>query len=176
MKDASVYLDFTKDVFQFLIENHELPEIPKKDIPDQLKEKRGIFIKIIHRESESPIGTEGHITADRPVHLNIRDILMQIVKGKELSGTSVEDYKLILSFPSPIKSCKDTTSVRLGEQGLFFRYMDLFSTVLPEEPMENDLDLSETLDLLVRRAEMDPSLFDWDNALYFTFTTEKIET
>ncbi len=174
MKDAAVFLDFTSEVLEFLIKNHRLPETNKKALHDSLIEKKGIFIKLVHKESGKSLGTEGHITADRAVYLNIRDILMQLVKGKDLSGTTPEDYQIVLSFPSPIKSCKDTTTVKLGEQGVFFRYMELFSTVLPQEPKENGWDLAETLDVLIKRAGLNPTLFDWDNALFFTFTTDKI--
>lgn len=177
--------DFVLKLARQTIENHvngKKTPIPKK-YPEELNEKRGVFVTIYKKSTKELRGCigipypemsliEALIEAANSVCLDPR---FEPLRPEEMNDISIEVS--ILTDPEPIKSKPKFISqeIEIGKHGLIIRKDLQGGLFLPKVPVEQNWNIEEYLENLCYKAGLTADAWLDSNSKLFRFEAEVFE-
>ena len=134
----------------------------------------GAFVSLHTQANRKLRGCIGRMTASAPLRKTVRTMALEAafsdprfpsLKPEELSGISIE-----ISALSPMESCADPRSVKVGVHGLYLIHRGRTGVLLPQVPVEQGWNLDEYLDYICVKAGLPPRSYEASGAELFTFT------
>ena len=164
---------FVKNTVDEFIKNGNFYEYDERDYSSISDLKNGIGI--IVRDNDVIIGEACHVTLDRTFLLNLRDMLLMVIKGdSKINMPNIENIKDLtfeIFLTERIKAVKSIDAVNTEKQGIFIQQLGKTAFRLPEKTKKSNSDILGEL------IEKTGSKLDNKNAsgfLLFTFSVEKI--
>ena len=119
-------------------------------------------------------GCIGRMTSSAPLEKTVRAMAIEAafgdprfpaLKAGELPGISIE-----ISALSPMETCPDPRSVKVGIHGLYLVHRGRSGVLLPQVPVEQGWNLDEYLDYICVKAGLPPHSYEAPGAELYTFT------
>ena len=151
-------------------------EIPAdKTAPEAALSKHcGAFVTLHTRVTGKLRGCIGRMSAAVPLQKTVRTMALEAAFGDprfppletgELSKVNIE-----ISALSPMESCGNPRSVKVGVHGLYLHHRGRSGVLLPQVPVEQGWNLDEYLDYICVKAGLPPRSYEAPDAELYTFT------
>jgi AmmeMemoRadiSam system protein A len=119
-------------------------------------------------------GCIGRLTAAWPLEKTVQAMAVEAAfsdpRFPALAPEELERCSIEISALSPMETCPDPRSVRVGVHGLYLVHRGRSGVLLPQVPMEQGWDLDEYLDYICVKAGLPPHSYKAPGAQLFTFT------
>ena len=134
----------------------------------------GSFVTLRTRGTNKLRGCIGRMIASTPLIQTVRTMALESafedprfppLTMEELSETDIE-----ISALSPMESCHDSSSVKVGVHGLYLRHRGRSGVLLPQVPTEQGWNQQEYLEYICVKAGLPPLSYKESGAELFTFT------
>ena len=119
-------------------------------------------------------GCIGRMIASAPLEKTVRAMAIEAAFGDprfpRLEAWELPGIRIEISALSPMESCADPRSVKVGVHGLYLIHRGRAGVLLPQVPVEQGWDLDEYLDYICVKAGLPPHSYDAPGAELYTFT------
>jgi len=119
-------------------------------------------------------GCIGRMAAAAPLEKTVRTMALEAAFGDPrfppLSSGEYPQINIEISALSPMESCPDPRSVKVGVHGLYLIHRGRSGVLLPQVPVEQGWDLDEYLDYICVKAGLPPHSYEAPGAELYTFT------
>ena len=153
VEEKKVMLQIARDSIASIFDSNVLTEIDYSDFPI-LNTEKGAFVTLTKRHNLR--GCIGYIISDMPLHKTIEDAARQSAIGDprfpqltQEEFTQIEIEISILSEPFPMESYDD---IIVGTHGLILTEQGQRGLLLPQVPIEHNMDKKEYLSALCEKS------------------------
>ncbi|MFW5782379.1 MAG: AMMECR1 domain-containing protein [Candidatus Muiribacteriaceae bacterium] len=151
-------------------DNNNVPDLSYYESDEDLMEKKGLYITFFDRETGNILARRGHMTSDRELLYNIRDMTVA-------AYNKIREYEdrlqIGITFISDLKAHKKKDRLDLNGKGLYIQYFEKSATLLPDEIGEDE-NPEDVVARLCRKKGFSPQLYREGNLLLFTYNTETV--
>ncbi|MCK9223485.1 MAG: AMMECR1 domain-containing protein [Candidatus Muirbacterium halophilum] len=163
---------FVRNILNEYITNSNVFEFDEKDYPEIFDLKSGIGIIVKH--NNEIIGEACHITMDRTFLLNLRDMLLMVIKGDSKKNMpdpeQIKNMTFELFLTERIKAVKSIDNIDVSKQGLIIQQLGKTAFRLPEKTKKTNV---EIITELIEKTGCKVDKKDFSGFLIFSFSVEK---
>jgi AmmeMemoRadiSam system protein A len=153
----------------------------KKDPPEELSVKRGLFVtlKKKDREEYSLRGCIGDVGSSLPIYENVYRLAKESAfhdpRFSPLTLKECPSLTIQISILSELTALSTVDEIILGTHGVVYEYRLHRSLFLPEVAIEQKWSVSRLFDQLCMKASLPPTHWKSGEGTFYTFTTETFE-
>ncbi len=171
--DRKFLLNLARNTIDYAFKNnYELMPIEESEIPENLKEKRGVFVTL--NENEKLRGCIGYIEAIeklyKAVQLNALSASFEDTRFSPLSLNELKDVKIEISVLTVPQTC-EFKNIRENIDGVVLKNGRYGATYLPQV-WENVKDTDEFFGSLCQKAGLDWNCYKDNETQFFTYEAE----
>jgi len=148
-----------------------------KEGASALSKPCGVFVTLHIRDNQGNLqlrGCIGRMHAGAALEKTVRLMAIEAAFGDPrfppLEKWDFPRISIEISALSPMETCPDPRSVKVGTHGLFLIHLGRSGVLLPQVPVEQGWDLDEYLDYICVKAGLPPRSYEAPGAELFTFT------
>ena len=139
-----------------------------------LAKPNGAFVTLHTRVNRKLRGCIGRMSSDTPLEETVRNMALEAAFGDPrfpaLEAGELNRIGIEISVLSPMESCADPRSVKIGKHGILLRHWGRGGVFLPQVPVEQGWNLDEYLDHICIKAGLPPGSYNAPGAEFYTFT------
>ena len=136
----------------------------------------GAFVTLHTRDKlggQSLRGCIGRMAASTPLEKTVRTMAIEAAFGdprfSPLKAGELPNISIEISALSPMESCSDARSVKVGIHGLYLIHRGRAGVLLPQVPVEQGWNLDEYLEYICIKAGLPPRSYEERGAELYTF-------
>jgi len=119
-------------------------------------------------------GCIGRMIASTPLQKTVRTMALEAAFGDPrfppLEASEMPDISIEISALSPLESCSDPRSVKVGVHGLYLMHRGRAGVLLPQVPVEQGWNLDEYLEYICIKAGLPRGSCEAPGSELYTFT------
>ncbi len=116
---------------------------------------------------------EGNTPLYESIYTMAKKAAFQDPRFRPLRIEELKHLTLSVSVLSEMREIDDVRRIRLGIDGVMFRYQGHHALFLPEVPVEQKWTLERLLGQLCLKASLPPTFYSSGKGSYYTFTTSR---
>ena len=151
----------------------------RQDPPAELQKTSGVFVTVQQEPSKQLRGCmgsteDGHVPLYEGIYTMAKKAAFQDPRFHPLRIEELKHLTLSVSVLSQMREIEDVRRIRLGTDGVMYRYQGHHALFLPEVAVEQKWTLERLLGQLCLKASLSPTFYRSGKGSYYTFTTSRV--